>query len=41
MANKIDLKYLTLEIFKNAGAPVYKDQPEKAYEIVRKFLGEI
>jgi len=41
MAEKIDPKYVTMEIFENTGAPVYKDEPDKSYQIVKKFLNKI
>lgn len=41
MAGKIDSKYVTLEVFENAGAPVYKDEPDKSYKVIGKFLMEL
>lgn len=41
MTSKIDSKYLTLEVFENTGGPVYKDKPDKSYQVVKKFLAEI
>ncbi|MGD9152281.1 MAG: alpha/beta hydrolase [Gammaproteobacteria bacterium] len=41
MASKIDSEYLTLEVFANTGAPVYKDEPDKSCQVVKKFLTEI
>lgn len=41
MAEKIDDKYVTMSIFQNAGGPVYKDQPEEAYKVVKEFLEKI
>jgi proline iminopeptidase len=41
MAGKIDSKYVTLEVFEHAGAPVYKDEPDKSYKVVKEFLMKI
>ncbi|MCK4607994.1 MAG: alpha/beta hydrolase [Gammaproteobacteria bacterium] len=38
MAEQIEPKYLNMELFENTGAPVYKDSPEKSYQIVKQFL---
>jgi pimeloyl-ACP methyl ester carboxylesterase len=38
MSEQIDPACLTMKIFKNAGAPVYKDQPTKSFEVVNQFL---
>lgn len=38
MANNIDKKYLTMDIFENCGAPVYKDQPKESFNSVNRFL---
>jgi len=38
MANNINQKWVTYHLFKNAGAPVYKDAPDEAYQAVKNFL---
>lgn len=38
MAEKIQPKYLSMQIFEGTGAPVYKDKPQEAYETVKQFL---
>ena len=41
MAAKIKPKYLTMEIIKDAGAPVYKDKPKETYIAVKQFLEKL
>ncbi len=41
MADKINKKWITYYEFKGAGAPVYKDTPEEAYQVIRKFIGKL
>jgi pimeloyl-ACP methyl ester carboxylesterase len=38
MRDKINSEYVKMEIFKEAGAPVYKDKPEEAYQVIKEFL---
>lgn len=38
MALQIESKLVTMHIFKNAGAPVYKDAPAESAMVVRNFL---
>ena len=38
MATKINPEYVTMKVFKNAGAPVYKDNPKEAYSAIKNFL---
>lgn len=38
MAREIDPRWVTMHIFKEAGAPVYKDSPQEALTVVRNFL---
>jgi len=40
MAAEIASKWVTMHVFKKAGAPVYKDSPEESASIVRGFLIE-
>jgi len=40
MAKRIDTNFVTWHLFKNAGGPVYKDQPQEARHTVRQFLQE-
>jgi len=41
MAAKIDKKFLSMKLFHHAGAPVYKDAPQAAYDVVQGFLRKI
>jgi pimeloyl-ACP methyl ester carboxylesterase len=41
MAEKITPELVTLHLFKDAGAPVYKDSPKEAEKAVRLFLEKI
>lgn len=38
MADRIQEKHVKMVIFKDCGGPVYKDQPEESYKVVRDFL---
>ena len=41
MADGIDQRFRYYHVFKNAGAPVYKDSPEEAKMVVRNFISEL
>lgn len=38
MAKNIPSSWVTMEVFPKVGGPVYKDDPEKSYHVVRNFL---
>lgn len=38
MAEKINPEYLDMKIFEDVGGPVYKDDPEGSYKVVKQFL---
>ena len=41
MAEKIPAEYLEMHIIKDAGSPVYRDQPQLCYEWVYKFINAL
>lgn len=41
MAELINPNLVTMHLFKNAGAAVYKDSPEESEKVVRKFLEKL
>jgi hypothetical protein len=38
MVKRINPKYVIKKLFKDTGAPVYKDMPEESYIVVKEFL---
>lgn len=41
MAESIPKKWVTYYEFKDAGAPVYKDSPTEAYQVIKDFIDNI
>jgi len=41
MASRVDPKWAHYHEFKDAGAPVYNDSPEEAYQVVSKFIQSV
>ena len=38
MADRVEQRFRHYHVFKDAGAPVYKDSPQEAERVVREFI---
>ncbi len=41
MANQIPAQFLNMHLLKDAGSPVYRDQPKFCYDTIKEFLNDV